>query len=188
MAKEMESAMAWQRKWMDRFYRSRPGWVDGTTCFHELIRAHAPPQAKIAELGAGPSNATSAFLASLGEVHGIDASEEVHGNKYLASTSVLQNGRSPHADGTFDLAVSNYVVEHVKDGGDHLHEVRRILKPGAFYIFRTPNLLHYVALVSRFTPHRFHQLVANPLRTLPKENHEPWPTVYAMNTPGAVPR
>ncbi len=180
--------MAWQRAWMDRFYRSRPGWIDGTKSFHELVRTHAPPRATIAEIGAGPTNPTSAFLASLGEVHGIDASDEVHGNVHLKTTSVLQNGRFPHPDVSFDLAVSNYVVEHVQDAGEHLREVQRILKPGACYVFRTPNLLHYVALVSRFTPQWFHELVANPLRLLPKDNHKPWPTVYAMNTPAAVRR
>lgn len=173
---------------MDRFYRSRPGWVDGTTAFHELVRTHAPPGAVIAEIGAGPTNPTSAFLASLGAVHGIDASDEVHGNVHLTTTSVLQDGGFPHPDATFDLAVSNYVVEHVEDAGAHLREVRRVLKPGAAYVFRTPNLLHYVALVSRFTPHGFHKLVANRLRGLRADDHDPWPTVYAMNTPRDVRR
>jgi SAM-dependent methyltransferase len=180
--------MGWQDAWMDRFYRSRPGWVDGTTAFHELCRAAAPAHAKILEVGAGPTNPTSAFLATLGEVHGVDVDDEVRGNVHLASSVVVKGDRFPFPDASFDLAVSNYVVEHVSDARVHMAEIHRVLRDGGRYLFRTPNLLHYVALVSRAVSHRAHKLVANRLRNLASEAHDPWPTVYAMNTPAAVRR
>jgi SAM-dependent methyltransferase len=180
--------MTWQQTWTDRFYRSRPGWQDGTSEFHELCREHAPPGARILEVGAGPSNPTSAFLATLGELHGIDVSDEVFGNTYLRKSDLIVGDRYPVPDETFDLVVSNYVVEHVANPREHLAEIRRVLKPGGRYVFRTPNLVHYVAIVSRFTPHRFHLFAANRLRALGPEEHDPWPTVYAMNTPVAVRR
>jgi SAM-dependent methyltransferase len=163
--------------------------VDGTTLFHEqLCRPFAPPHAKIVEVGAGPTNPTSAFLSTLGEVHGIDVTDEVRGNVHLTTASIIENDRYPYPDETFDLAVSSYVVEHVAQPAVHLGEIHRVLKPGARYVFRTPNQWHYVALASRATHHGFHRLVANRLRQLPEEHHEPWPTVYAMNTPRAVRR
>jgi SAM-dependent methyltransferase len=180
--------MRWQDSWVDRFYRSRPGWRDGTTEFHGVCRENATPGAKILEVGAGPTNPTSAFLASLGELYGIDVSQEVNGNEHLSKSAVIERGRFPLPDEAFDLVVSNYVVEHVADPGEHLAEIRRVLKPGCRYVFRTPNLFHYVAIVSRFTPHRFHTLAANRLRAFDPDQHEPWPTVYAMNTPAAVRR
>jgi SAM-dependent methyltransferase len=180
--------MSWQDAWLERFYRSRPGWTDGTTEFHALCRAHAPPHARILEVGAGPTNATSAFLATLGEVHGVDVEGELHGNVHLTSSAVIEDGRYPFADASFDLAVSNYVVEHVGDAATHLAEVHRVLRDGGHYLFRTPNLWHYVALVSRAVSHRTHKLVANPLRNVPPGHHDPWPTVYAMNTPASVRR
>ena len=179
--------MTWQETWLDRYYRSRPGWTDGTTVFHqELCRAHAPAGARILEVGAGPTNGTSRFLSTLGEVHGVDVSDEVRGNIHLKTAAVIVDERYPHPDDTFDLAVSSYVVEHVADAAGHLREIHRVLKPGAYYVFRTPNARHYVALVSRLTHHGFHRLVANRLRGLPTGTHDPWPTVYAMNTPDAV--
>ena len=174
--------MSWQDAWVDRFYRSRPHWKDGTTEFHELCASLIQKNAKILEIGAGPTNPTSAFLATLGELHGVDVSDEVHGNVHLARSSVVSDGPYPYEDSTFDVAVSNYVVEHVPDVRTHLAEVARVLKPGAAYVFRTPNLWHYVAITSRLTPHSVHKALANRLRTLAKEHHEPWPTVYAMNT------
>jgi SAM-dependent methyltransferase len=178
---------------MERFYRSRPGWTDGTTQFHAMVReaaqaASGRARAKILEVGAGPTNTTSAFLATLGEVHGIDVDDEVRGNVHLASSAVIDHGRYPYADASFDVAVSNYVVEHVDDARGHLAEIHRVLRDGGRYLFRTPNLLHYVALVSRAVSHRTHKLVANRLRNLSTAAHEPWPTVYVMNTPSAVRR
>jgi SAM-dependent methyltransferase len=182
--------MAWQDAWLERYYRSRPGWRDGTTVFHEdLCRRHAPANAHILEVGAGPTNKTSRFLTSLGEVHGVDVSDEVRGNAHLKTAAVIRDGeRYPYPDDAFDLAVSSYVVEHVSDGVAHLREIHRVLKPGACYVFRTPNLFHYVALASRLTHHAFHLKAANRLRGLAPDQHDPWPTVYAMNTPGAVRR
>jgi hypothetical protein len=60
------------------------------------------------------------------------------------------------------------------------------MKPGGVYLMSTPNAYHYVALVSRFTPHWFHQLVANRLRNHKPGHHDPYPTFYAMNTVDAL--
>jgi 2-polyprenyl-3-methyl-5-hydroxy-6-metoxy-1,4-benzoquinol methylase len=180
--------VSWQEDWINRFYRRRPGWKDGTTEFHALCEANAPPYARILEVGAGPTNPTSAFLASLGELHGVDVDAEVRGNIHLKSSALLENGRYPFPPATFDLVVSNYVVEHVEDPELHLVEIARVLKPGGAYLFRTPNLRHFLTLTSYMTSHRVHKLLANRLRALPAGTHDPWPTVYAMNTPGAVRR
>ena len=178
--------MAWQDRYVNRFYRGRPGWVDGTTEFHELCRgAIRPGTTRILEVGAGPSNPTSRFLASLGEVHAVDMSPEVLANDAMKSAVVLTSERYPFPDASFEACVSNFVVEHVADPAGHLREIARILAPGGAYVFRTPNLFHYVGLVSRMTPHSFHRLVANRLRNRAGEQ-EPWPTVYAMNSRGSV--
>jgi SAM-dependent methyltransferase len=148
-----------------------------------------PKGAEILEVGAGPTNPTSAFLATLGVLRGVDACDEALANAHLLEARLTRpDGTYTYDNETFDAAVSNYVVEHVADPRTHLGEIRRVLRPGGRYLFRTPNLFHYVAIVSRFTPHSFHLLVANKLRALPDDNHDPWPTIYAMNTPAAVRR
>ena len=178
----------WQDRYLDRFYRSRPGWVDGTTEFHELCRSHVAKGSKILEIGSGPSNATSRFLATLGELHGADVSSEVRGNDALKSASGTEGSALPFPDATFDACVSNYVAEHVPDPVGQLREIFRVLRPGGRYILRTPNRFHYVAIVAGATPHWFHELVANRLRNLPDTAHDPYPVLYRMNTPGALRR
>jgi hypothetical protein len=56
------------------------------------------------------------------------------------------------------------------------------------FLFRTPNLWHYTSLVSWLTPHWFHKLIANRLRNLPTDAHDPYPTYYRMNSRGAISR
>jgi SAM-dependent methyltransferase len=178
--------MSWTDAYMKRFYDRERGWVDGTTEFHALCARHAG--ARILEVGAGPTNATSTFLATLGELHGTDPDPAVHGNTALASATVMTGDRIPVGDGAFDLCVSNYVLEHVADPRAHLAEVRRVLAPGGRYAFRTPNRFHYVSLVSSLTPHWFHVAVANRLRGLDRDAHDPYPTYYRLNTRDALQR
>ena len=180
--------MSWRERYLDRFYKGRPGWVNGTEEFHDLVRASVPPSSKILEIGSGPSNPSSRFLASLGEVHGVDVTPELLDNDALASAKVSDGVSIPYAEGFFDVCVSNYVVEHVAKPEEQLGEIFRVLRPGGAYVFRTPNLIHYVALISAATPQWFHELVANRVRNLASGSHDPYPTVYRMNTPAAVRR
>jgi SAM-dependent methyltransferase len=178
--------VGWQEKYYSRFYYNKAGYVGGTEEFFGLCERYVPHGSRILEIGAGPSNRTSRFLATIGEVHGLDPDPDVRTNEALKSATVLQGSQFPLADGSFDSCVSDYVVEHVENGAEHLKNVERVLVPGGVYVFRTVNRRHYVGLLASVTPHRFHKLVANRARRLPAGAHEPYPTTYAMNTKSAI--
>lgn len=147
-----------------------------------------PPGGRFLDVGAGSSNRTSQYLSTLGELHGVDPSEEILSNDALVSAAVVEGDAYPFPGGWFDACVSDYVVEHVIAPIRHLREIHRVLRPGGVYVFRTPNLWHYVALLSAATPHAVHRMFANRLRALPDGAHEPWPTCYRMNTRRAIRR
>lgn len=172
----------WQQAYLDRFYNPSDGWVSGTVEFHQLCASAVGQDAVLLEIGAGPTNPTSRYLATLGRLHGIDIDPDVLNNTALTSADVLVGDRYPYANESFDLCVSNYVCEHVADPAQHLREIHRVLRPGGAYVLRTPNRYHYVAAVSAFTPHWFHKLMANPLRAMSRDAHDPYPTFYRMNT------
>jgi len=180
--------VSWHERYLQRFYDRSRGWQDGTQEFHHLCSRVIPSAGRILEIGSGPSNATSRFLAGLGELHGLDPDPDVRNNSALASASLLENDRFPYTDGSFDACASNYVIEHIADPLQHLTEVRRVLRPGGVYVFRIPNRFHYVTMVSALTPHRAHLLLANRLRGLSQESHDPYPTLYRMNSGRAVRR
>jgi len=180
--------MSWQHRALDRYYDRSRGFVDGTEEFHRLCAATIPERSLILEIGAGPSNPTSDFLAARGVLTGLDVDAAVAGNRALTRFAVFGGERFPFDDASFDACVSNYVAEHVPVPSIHLEEVERVLRPGGAYVLRTPNRYHYVAVVAGLTPHWFHGLVANRLRKLPVDAHPPYPTVYAMNSPGRLQR
>ena len=170
-----------------KHYFSQPWYVSGTLRFHEMIRAHSPENPSILEIGAGPKNTTSDFLASLGVVNGLDVDSDVLSNPALSHAEVFDGRQFPFPDCSFDLCVSNYVLEHVADCEMHFREVARVLRPGGFYFFRTPNLWHYVTFCSRVLPHALHLRLANKLRGL-KGAHDPYPTCYRANSRAALVR
>jgi SAM-dependent methyltransferase len=174
--------MGWQQRYLAHYYSPERGFVNGTSEFHSLCASVCPRGGSLLEIGAGPSNPTSRHLATLGTLHGLDPDPDVEHNDALASAKVLTGDRFPYDDATFDVCISNYVCEHVADPKGHLEEVRRVLKPGGAYVFRTPNLYHYVSGVAALTPHWFHELVANPLRNMKRDSHAPYPTFHRMNS------
>jgi SAM-dependent methyltransferase len=170
----------------ERYYFANPGFLNGTSEFHDLIAGFARRDCRILEIGAGPSNKTSHFLASLGPLTGVDPSHEVLKNDALTEAKVSAGSTLPFPDQAFDLCVSNFVLEHVEDPQTHFRQVARVLAPGGIYCFRTPNLWHYVAFVSRVSPHAFHLKYANRLRSRDAGAHDPYPTFYRSNTRRAI--
>ena len=179
--------MSWQEDYMRRFYLSRPGWRGGTEEFMELILAHVPPQSSVLELGCGRGNPTSQFLSeSFACVDGLDVDEGSRRNSHLRRVYVYDGGNWPIPDASYDAVVCNYVLEHIENPTQTLREVSRVLREGGVFVFRTPNRWHYVPLISRLTPHWFHERFANRLRNLSEEAEAPYPTFYRMNSLSAM--
>ena len=106
-----------------KYYFSRPEFVDGTTAFHALLEAHIKRGSSVLEIGAGPRNQTTNYLATLGPVTGADISRELHDNNALTEAHTFDGLRLPFPSNTFDACVSNWVIEHVGDPLVHFREV-----------------------------------------------------------------
>ena len=160
-----------------------------TNEFFGWIREATTRESRVLNLGAGPTTGYKVlnFHGEVAEVVGADIDPDVLTNSELDRAVVIgADGTLPFPDGYFDVAFSDMVVEHVERPAVFLAEVRRVLKPGGAYYFRTPNIYHYVAVISRATPHWFHERVANRVRGLAPEAHDPYPTYYRLNTRRAV--
>ena len=178
----------WQKRAFHRYYHGRPDWVTGTERFRALLGTHLRPGGPILEIGAGPSNPTTRFLAEIGEVTGIDLDPAVEANDACTHARVYDGAALPAPDACFDAVVSNYVLEHVEAPASLLTECARVLRPGGVLAFRTPNLWHYVSLIARATPHAFHERVALKAQRAAEDAHDPYPTFYRMNTRAACRR
>ena len=52
------------------------------------------------------------------------------------------DGSLPYADGSFDVACSLEVIEHIKDQFAFARELHRVVKPGGIAVVSTPNVLN----------------------------------------------
>ena len=112
---------------------------------------------------------------------GVDPDPAIENNTFLQEAVIGRVEKLPFKEGTFDAAVSDYVLEHIQEPRSAACELFRVLKPGGVLLFRTPNLWHYVTLFSYLTPQSLHRLVANWARGI-KTASEPFPTTYRCNT------
>ncbi len=171
-----------------RYYGDRK--YNGTLLFYDWLREISKPSFRVLNLGAGPTPDIKlrSLKGEVAEVVGADIDPVVLTNSELDRAIVIKDGRLDLETESFDLVYSDYVLEHIEKPLEFLSEVRRVLKPGSSYLFRTPNFFHYVAISAAITPQSFHRLVANRMRGLGEEEHEPWKTYYRMNSPSTLRR
>ena len=111
------------------------------------------PTQNVLDLGCG-SGEIAAHLAMHANVSCADAVDQrIHGRElpFYMATSPL-----PFGDASFDVVISNHVIEHTADPAAHLREIRRILRADGICYLATPNrvwpwevhsqlpLLHYL--------------------------------------------
>ncbi len=165
----------------DKYYpKSR--FEGGTVPFFRLCRQNIAANSRILEIGAGPTNDCSRTLSEIGPVTGIDIDPDVKNNESLSHAVLYDGVKMPFEDASFDACVSNWVLEHVEHPLEHFREVARVLRPGGVYCVRTPNLYHYVSISAHLLPHSMHLRVANRLRSLAEDAHDPYPTWFRSNT------
>ncbi len=110
---------------------------------------------------------------------GVDPDERVAENPYLDDAEVGMAESIPYASDTFDVVISDNVLEHLEDPESVFTEVARVLKPGGRFLFKTPNVYHYMPTIARLTPHVFHQFVN---RRRGRESEDTFPTRYRANS------
>ena len=98
---------------------------------------------RILEIGSGRGSLLHELRARGLDAVGLETSADRiaeatarHGGLPIQQTSGVT---LPYPDGTFDVVLSFDVFEHIPDSDAHLSEVRRVLKPGGWYLLQTPN-------------------------------------------------
>lgn len=95
---------------------------------------------RILEIGCGQCQLMLKLKKDGHEVTAIDAEREVVAAAPTELDVRLADGSDlPFADNSFEVVLSFDVIEHIPDTNAHLAEVRRVLKPGGYYLLQTPN-------------------------------------------------
>jgi SAM-dependent methyltransferase len=172
--------------------------VDGTLAFYGRVRALLPPDGVVADVGCGRGAHRDDPVAWRREVRvlrgrakhvvGIDVDPAAGDNPFLDEfRQIGPDGRFPLQDASYDLVVSDFVLEHVRDPRFFFAECHRVLKPGGHLALRTSNARGYVAVAARLIPNRQHASVVGRAQEARKAV-DVFPTVYACNTVGKLRR
>jgi SAM-dependent methyltransferase len=121
-------------------------------------------------------------------VEGCDVDEVVLTNPFLDHAVVVEPGRPlPFPDNSFDLIYARSVFEHIDEPELVARELLRIVKPGGLIAALTPNRLGYIAVAATIVPNRLHVRALGRIQPTRKSG-DVFPTVYRLNTPGALRR
>lgn len=124
-----------------RYKEDCPGWEDSMVLLTRLVNERIPPKADILDFGCGNGNFV---VDELGDVFGAKIGFDVSADSVAKNVSmekvVIGNGDNlPFEHGSFDAVTSLWALEHIKDPAPTFKEIFRVLRPGGFFAFVTPN-------------------------------------------------
>jgi SAM-dependent methyltransferase len=95
---------------------------------------------------------------------------------------MIDLGRAwPVDNASVDLALADFVLEHITDPASFFREAARVLRPGGYICIRTINVMSYLGVASRLVPSARHGQILS--RAQPQRRSEDvFPTVYRCNT------
>lgn len=161
-----------------RYYR--PDQFNNDEALRQVIYHTVEPDSQVLDVGAGVGNLFPYELKNrVAELVGVDHDPRVEANPLLHRGIYADVTDIPIEDGYFDVVFSRYVLEHIEKPEEFLREMYRVLKPGGYFIFLTPNKWHYVSLASRLMPHWFHKWY-NRLRG--RDRADTFSTFYRLNS------
>jgi SAM-dependent methyltransferase len=174
------------RNWIDR--RCYPAYGDrwDDWLFRARILSALDPDFIVLDLGAGAGIVEAMdFRGHAARICGIDLDPRVLENPFLDEAMIGDVGRLPYSDSTFDVVFADNVMEHIAEPKTAYAEIARVLKPGGIFLFKTPNLWHYMPAIARFTPLWFHRFYN---RVRGRAQIDTFPTLYRSNTEKTVHR
>lgn len=117
-------------------------WLFGKTEFIGLLlkQLNLPKDINILNVGAGTGNDIHQIKKN-GNVFVLDIDQkalDLIPDNLVKEKKVANACEIPYPENSFDLVVSFDVLEHIEDDHKAVSEIKRVLKPGGFFVFTVP--------------------------------------------------
>lgn len=130
-------ALAFNRK----YKQLNPAWDNTMVLLCKKFGGLSLFQPVVLDAGCGNGNyVVDEFRSKISLACGVDANTEATAkNICLDEIKYSPLEEIPYENNKFDVALSLWVVEHLKNPTEVFEEIYRVLKPGGFFLFATPN-------------------------------------------------
>jgi ubiquinone/menaquinone biosynthesis C-methylase UbiE len=180
--------LAEQNVYRDRYRAMRPGWKSSGEQLEALVRTHVTANSHVLDLGCGRGGVVELFWRDVKLAAGLDPDVPSLAEHRAPGMPVIR-GRGEHlpfAEGSFDLVVCLWVLEHLERPEAVFREVRRVLRPDGHFVFLTPNLRNPLLLLNRLAkalPQLQRRIVP---RLYGRVEADTFPVRYRANTAKAI--
>lgn len=174
--------------WDEVFDPAKAGW-DSIVPFLGVAQMLASQSTTIVDVGCGRGSGADGraevfhdLRGSDRRVIGIDVDPAGETNPMLDEFRMIgEDLRWPLDDGSVDLAVSDFTLEHVDDPWAFVRELTRVLRPGGAMVARTVSRYSLLSVSARAVPNTRHVDVLAELQP-ERQQRDVFPTRYRMNT------
>ncbi len=143
--------------------------VDSTVIFYTRVRSLLRESSVVLDVGCGraeykddpiPYRKDLRILRGhCTNVIGIDIDPVAQTNPFIDAFYQINGSGWPLADGSIDLCLCDWVVEHLTEPSVLFAEAARVLRPNGALCIRTMNKFSYSGVAARLVPHRMHAKV-----------------------------
>ena len=172
--------------------------IDQLAVFYTRVRSLLEPSFTVLDIGCGrgkhaerqtPRRRLKILNDQCQTVIGIDVNPAAQDNPFVDEFHLIDaHSRWPIPDSSVDLAVSDYVLEHVENPDLFFSECQRVIRPGGYLCMRTTNALSYFGVAARVIPNRLHPAIVQRTYVDPRKEEDVFPIRYRCNTVYAVRR
>ena len=170
-----------QERYRQLYRRLKPGYRTSGQIYEGLVAKHIAAETRVLDAGCGRAGVLGLYKDRAGLAVGVDADlASLRDNACLDHLVAGELEKLPFADGSFDLVVSSWVIEHLTAPEAALAEIGRVLRPGGRFVFLTPNAWNYVVIFGRLIPSWLQRHLVP--KVYGRREADTFPVAYRANT------
>jgi SAM-dependent methyltransferase len=144
-----------QEQIRQRYKQVRPGYRPALEVYKEIADGLVAADTLLLDAGCGEGGLVDDYQGVAKLVAGVDRYlQPIRQTIEIAHIAEADLSALPFAAGTFSLVTSSWVLEHLQDPLAVFREVERVLRPGGYFLFITPNAYNYLIWARRLVPNR----------------------------------